>query len=197
MAETVASTGIRNRATMVGNICSAVPSCDAGPVLLGYDTTVRLAGPGGERSVDINDWFVGVRETVRSDDEIVIGVDIGLRRHGGVYVKLMRYAGEDLAQAAVGVVVYPDNEYRVAFGAVAPRPFRSARIEQTLRGMPLNETLVAEVVGMVGNEISPITDMRATAEYRTRMTEVMLERGLWEAVERLNGTGSDYGVRLI
>ena len=93
--------------------------------------------------------------------------------------------------------MYPDNEYRVAFGAVAPRPFRSARIEQTLRGMPLNETLVAEVVGMVGSEISPITDMRATAEYRTRMTEVMLERGLWEAVERFNGTGSDYGVRLI
>ena len=53
------------------------------------------------------------------------------------------------------------------------------------------------VVGMVGNEISPITDMRATAEYRTHMTEVMLERGLWEAVERFNGTGSDYGVRLI
>jgi carbon-monoxide dehydrogenase medium subunit len=197
MAETVASTGIRNRATLVGNICSAVPSCDAGPVLLGYDATVRLAGPGGERSVDINDWFVGVRETVRSDDEIVTAVDIELRRHGGVYVKLMRYAGEDLAQAAVGVVVYPDNEYRVAFGAVASKPFRSSRIEQALQGRPLGESLVAEVVGMVGDEISPITDMRATAEYRTRMTEIMLERGLWEAVERFNGAGSNYGVRLI
>jgi carbon-monoxide dehydrogenase medium subunit len=197
MAETVASTGIRNRATLVGNICSAVPSCDAGPVLLGYDATVRLAGPGGERSVDINDWFVGVRETVRSDDEIVTAVDIEVRRHGGVYVKLMRYAGEDLAQAAVGVVVYPDNEYRVAFGAVASKPFRSSRIEQALQGRPLGESLVAEVVGMVGDEISPITDMRATAEYRTRMTEIMLERGLWEAVERFNGAGSNYGVRLI
>jgi CO/xanthine dehydrogenase FAD-binding subunit len=66
-----------------------------------------------------------------------------------------------------------------------------------LRGKPLDEALVAEVVGMVGDEISPITDMRASAEYRTRMTEVMLERGLWEAAERLAGTGTDYGVRLI
>ena len=76
MAETVASTGIRNRATMVGNICSAVPSCDAGPVLLAYDTTVHLAGPGGERLVDINDWFVGLRETAMTDDEVVTRVTI-------------------------------------------------------------------------------------------------------------------------
>ena len=197
MAETVASTGIRNRATMVGNICSAVPSCDTGPVLLVYDTTVYLAGPGGERSVDINDWFIGLRETALSDDEVVTRVDIKIRQHGGVYVKLMRYAGEDLAQAAVGVVVYPDNEYKVAFGAVAPTPFRSTRIEDALRGKPLADALVADVVAMVDDEISPITDMRASAEYRTRMTEVMLERGLWEATERFAGTGTDYGVRLI
>ena len=197
MAETVASTGIRNRATMVGNICSAVPSCDAGPVLLVYNTTVQVAGPAGERSVDINDWFVGPRETALSDDEIVTRVDIDLRPHGGVYVKLMRYAGEDLAQAAVGAVVYPGDEYKVAFGAVAPTPFRSTRIEEALRGKPLSEALVADVVAIVEDEISPITDMRASAEYRTRMTEVMLERGLWEAAERFAGTGTDYGVRLI
>ena len=197
MAETVASTGIRNRATLVGNICSAVPSCDAGPVLLVYDTTVHVAGPGGERSIDINDWFVGLRETALSDDEVVTRIDIKRRPHGGVYVKLMRYAGEDLAQAAVGVVVYPDHVYKVAFGAVAPTPFRSARIEDALRGKQLDEQLVAKAVALVDDEISPITDMRASAEYRTRMTEVMLERGLWEAAERLAGTGTDYGVRLI
>ncbi|MGB5433127.1 MAG: xanthine dehydrogenase family protein subunit M [Acidimicrobiia bacterium] len=197
MAETVASTGIRNRATMVGNICSAVPSCDTGPVLLVYDTTVHVVGPAGERSVDINDWFVGLRQTALAEDEVVTRIEIKIRQHGGVYVKLMRYAGEDLAQAAVGIVVYPGNEYKVAFGAVAPTPFRSSRIEGALRGKPLADALVAEVVAMVDDEISPITDMRASAEYRTRMTEVMLERGLWEASERFAGTGSDYGVRLI
>lgn len=197
MAETVASPGIRNRATMVGNICSAVPSCDAGPVLLAFDTTVHLTGPNGERSVDINDWFVGLRETAMTGDEVVTHLTIELRQHGGVYVKLMRYAGEDLAQAAVGIVTHPDNTYRVAFGAVAPTPFRSSRIEETLNGKDLTDELIAEVRAMVPDEISPITDMRATAEYRTHVTAVALDRGLRAARGRLRGDGPAYGTRLI
>lgn len=197
MSETVASQGIRNRATMVGNICSAVPSCDAGPVLLSYDTTVHVTGPDGDRTIDINDWFVGLRQTARTDDEVVTRLTIALRPHGGVYVKLMRYGGEDLAQAAVGIIAYADHEYRVAFGAVAPTPIRSARIEEALSGKSLDDALIAEVVAMVRDEISPITDMRASAEYRVRMTEVMLRRGLVAATERLVGTGPAYGTRLI
>ncbi len=197
MAGTVASPGIRNRATMVGNICSAVPSCDAGPVLLAYDATVHLAGPSGERAVEIGDWFVGLRQTARTDDEVVTHLTIDPGRHGGAYVKLMRYAGEDLAQASVGIVVTPDHHYRIAFGAVAPTPIRSNRIEELLRGKTLDDSLIGEAVGLVSEEISPITDIRASAEYRTRMTEVMLKRGLAAATERLEGTGPAYGTRLV
>ncbi len=197
MSETVASPGIRNRATMVGNICSAVPSCDAGPVLLAYNTTVHVTGPNGSRSIDIGDWFTGLRETARTDDEIVTHITIEVPKHGGVYVKLMRYAGEDLAQAAIGIVVYPNLDYRVAFGAVAPTPIRSAAIEAELRGKELDDNLINRVVAMVPDEISPITDMRATAEYRTHITGVMLRRGLVAAVERLEGKGPKYGTRLI
>ncbi len=197
MSETVASPGIRNRATLVGNICSAVPSCDAGPVLLAFDTTVYLTGPDGDRSVDINDWFVGLRKTAKTDDEVVTHLTIKVRKHGGVYVKLMRYAGEDLAQAAVGIVTYPENTYRVAFGAVAPTPIRSAKIEAALNGKELSDELIAEVRAMVPGEIAPITDMRATAEYRTHVTAVSLDRGLRAAKARLNGDGPAYGTRLI
>lgn len=197
MAETVASPGIRNRATLVGNICSAVPSCDAGPVLLAYDTTVHLVGSAGVRSVPIADWFVAPRKTARTGDEVVSHLTIALRPHGGCYVKLMRYAGEDLAQAAVGIVAYPDDDYRVAFGAVAPTPIRSPRIEAALRGKPLDDTAITAAVELVPGEVSPITDMRATAAYRERMCEVMLERGLRAAAARLAGTGPAYGTRLI
>ena len=147
--------------------------------------------------MDINDWFTGLRQTACTDDEIVTHLTVEVPTHGGVYVKLMRYAGEDLAQAAVGIVVYPGNEYRVAFGAVAPIPFRSEAIEATLQGKELNEDLISEVVAMVADEISPITDIRATAEYRTRICEVMLERGLPAARDRLDGSGPAYGTRLI
>ena len=197
MSETVASPGIRNRATMVGNICSAVPSCDAGPVLLAYDTTVHVTGPNGTRTIDINDWFTGLRETARTDDEVVTHLTIEVPKHGGVYVKLMRYAGEDLAQAAVGIVVYPNLDYRIAFGAVAPTPIRSSAIEAELQGKELDDKLISSVVAMVPDEISPITDMRATAEYRTHISGVMLRRGLVAAVERLEGKGPAYGTRLI
>jgi len=197
MAGTVASPGIRNRATMVGNICSAVPSCDAGPVLLAYNATVHLAGPSGERTVEMSDWFTGLRRTARTDDEVVTHLTIDPGRHGGAYVKLMRYAGEDLAQASVGIVVSADHDYRIAFGAVAPTPIRSSRIEELLRGKTLDEALIGEAVAMVSGEISPITDIRASAEYRTHMTEVMLKRGLVAATERLEGTGPAYGTRLV
>ena len=133
----------------------------------------------------------------KTDDEIATHLTIDLRHHGAVYVKLMRYAGEDLAQAAVGIVAYPDNDYRVAFGAVAPTPFRCTRIEEALGGNELSDTLINEVVAMVADEIRPITDMRATAEYRTHITEVMVRRGLVAAVERLEGKGPAYGTRLI
>ncbi len=197
MAETVASRGIRNRATLIGNICSAVPSCDAGPVLLAYEATVHLVGPDGTFSVPIDEWFVGPRQTVQADAQIVTHITFPLREHGGVYVKLMRYGGEDLAQAAVSVVVDAELEYRVAFGAVAPKPLRSHRIENALRGKRLESGLVEEIVAMVADEISPITDIRASADYRTRMCEVMVKRGLEAASDRLASRGPAYGTRLI
>ncbi len=63
MAVNVASKGVRNRATIAGNICSAVPSCDAGPVLLVYDALVVVLGPEGERSVPVDEWFTGPKKT--------------------------------------------------------------------------------------------------------------------------------------
>ena len=60
----LASVGIRNRATMVGNLCSAVPCCDSGAVLLVYDAVVHVVGPGGKRKAPLREWFLGPRKTV-------------------------------------------------------------------------------------------------------------------------------------
>ena len=74
----LASVGIRNRATMVGNLCSAVPCCDSGPVLLVYDAMVLVTGPVGKRKVPLRDWFVGPRKTVLKRGEIATGVAVPL-----------------------------------------------------------------------------------------------------------------------
>ena len=102
----VASVGIRNRATMVGNLCSAVPCCDSGAVLLVYDAAVLVAGPTGKRKVPLREWFLGPRKTVLKRGEIAMGVTVALpkKKHGACFVKLRRYEGEDLAQASVTVL---------------------------------------------------------------------------------------------
>ena len=199
MADTVASPGIRNRATVAGNICSAVPSCDAGPTLLVLEASVAVLGPNGARTVPIEEWFVGPRGTALEQGEIVTGLSIPIpdRPHGAIYLKLQRYEGEDLSQAGVTVLVTGDNVFRIAFGAVGPVPSRARAIEQLLAGKVLSDELVAAAQHLVPGAISPITDMRATKEYRARICEVMLDRGLRAAVARRDGNGPAYGTRLI
>jgi carbon-monoxide dehydrogenase medium subunit len=199
MSATVASTGIRNRATMVGNICSAVPSCDAGPPLLAHGATVHTFGPAGPREVSIDDWFLGPRQTVLTTGEIVtkVVVPIPPGGHGAAYVRLSRYEGEDLAQACVAIVAPTDHKFRVAFGAVAATPLRARRIESLLERKALTPELIGEAMALVSQEISPITDIRASKEFRMRMSEVMLQRGLMAAVQRLEGNGPSYGTNLM
>jgi len=199
MAGWVASVGIRNRATVVGNLCSAVPCCDSGALLLAYDAVVHVTGPAGKRRVPLQQWFLGPRKTVLKRGEIATAVTVPLpgQKHAACFVKLRRYEGEDLAQASVTVLVLDGNKYRISFGSVAPRPIRGEKIESLLDGRTLSDDLIQQAVELVPQEISPITDIRATREYRMHMVGVMLERGLRAAVARLAGSGPAYGTSLI
>jgi CO/xanthine dehydrogenase FAD-binding subunit len=205
MAAMVASVGIRNRATLVGNLCSAVPSGDAAPVLLTLDAELCVTGPAGARVVPIDTWFAGPRRTTIGVAELVTSVRIPLppAGSGAAFARLSRYRGEDLAQASVAVLIAPGPQVRVAFGAVAPRPVRARRIEQLLvdegpgPGGAFPADVVEDAVGLVGEEIAPITDLRATYRYRLRMCEVMLRRALAAATARAAGGGPDHHTPLM
>lgn len=198
MAGTVASVGIRNRATVVGNLCSAVPSNDAGPVLLAAGASLEVAGPSSERTIPLAEWFLGPRRTSLAEGELVTAITIPLPGpHGGCYLKLGRYRGEDLAQASVAVLALPDRRYRIAFGAVSPATVRATTIEACLEGRAFDDAALAEAAGLVAGIISPITDLRASAEYRTHMCRVMLMRALRAAAGRLANQGPSYGARLL
>ncbi len=199
MAGQVASTGVRNRATVVGNLCSAVPSLDAGPALMVYDGAIEVTGPDGERVIPLEDWFLGPRSTRLHAGEVATGITLALPPldHAGAFLKLSRYSGEDLAQANLAVLATSDREYRLAFGAVAPAPVRAGRIEAMLEGQDIDDTLVDAASKLIVEEIAPITDIRSTAEYRTHMCRVMLRRGLRAAIDRLTGDGPTYGTHLI
>lgn len=195
----VASNGIRHRATMVGNICSAVPCCDSGPILLAYDAVIHVAGPKAKRKIPITEWFTGPRKTSLRKGEVAVSVAIPqpTRKHAGCFVKLRRYSGEDLAQASVTVMLFHGHSYRVAFGSVAPTPIRAPAIEKLLEGKPITDDLVREAVALVPQIASPITDIRSSKEYRLHMLGVMLERALRAAHSRFEGEGPEYGKELI
>ncbi|MEA2097002.1 MAG: xanthine dehydrogenase family protein subunit M [Candidatus Cloacimonadota bacterium] len=186
-SEKVASVGIRNRATLVGNICSAVPSLDSAPALLVYDAEVLVQSKTDKRTISIHDWFIGPKKTVLKSDELVIGINIPIEKHAGVYEKLGRYKGEDLAQAGIGILVDESKNYRFAYCAVGPVPKRMKKLEDFLRGKEITDKLLDEASKIIEDEISPITDIRSSAEYRTHMMKIMFKRGIQKSVALLKG----------
>ncbi|HAF96115.1 MAG: FAD-binding protein [Elusimicrobia bacterium GWC2_51_8] len=192
---TVASTGVRNRATVAGNICSAVPSADSAPVLAVYDAVVLVRAIRGERAVSIHNWFAGPKKTALAADEIVTGLELPLpeKKHAGCYMKLCRYEGEDLAQGGIAVLAFADNTYRVATCALGPKPARCPKTERLLNGNKLSAPVLGKARKLILSEISPIADIRSSKEYRLHMAEIMLERALEIALARLSGKGPCYG----
>ena len=177
---TVASVGVRNRATIVGNICSAVPSLDSAPALLIYEAEVKVANLQGERTISIDKWFVAPKKTSLKNNELVLGISIKIPKGNtkSKYEKHGRYSGEDLAQAGVAVLIDENQKYKVAFCAVGPIPKRAYSIEKFLDGKKINELVISEAQKLVKNEISPITDIRATKKYRSEMIKAMLAKCL-------------------
>jgi CO/xanthine dehydrogenase FAD-binding subunit len=199
MAHTVASVGVRNRATIAGNICSAVPSADSSSVLQVYDGEVIIESLKGQRRVSINDWFIGPKKTVLEKGEMVIAIEIPLPKgkHGGCYAKLSRYEGEDLAQGGISVLAFSNKTYRIAFCALGPKPERAYKTEITLKGKPLNPVNIKKAKTEILKQVRPITDMRSGKEYRLHMTGIMLDRALNTAFARINGKGPKYGEKVI
>ena len=196
---TVASVGVRNRATVAGNICSAVPSADSAPALAVYEAEVIVRGIKGERRIPIGGWFTGPKKTALLPEEIVTAVELKVpsRKNAGCYMKLSRYDGEDLAQGGVAVLAFSDNTYRVAVCALGPKPSRCPGTEAALNGSKLGEKVLARAKEAILQEVFPISDIRSSKEYRLHMTQIMLERALEIAVSRLFGKGPKYGTENI
>jgi len=195
----VASTGIRNVATLAGNICNAVPSAESAAPLLVRDALVRIASSGGNRTVPVTEFFTGPRKTVVTDREIVTAVSVPFVKgeFGESYVKLGRYRGEDIAQAAVAVLVDSSLTYRIAYAAVGPVPLRIPEAESLLQGRDVSPELLAAGREAVTAAISPISDIRASKEYRLHMCRIMFDKAVTAAAARMAGTGPEYGTRLV
>lgn len=178
-SSSIASTQIRNSGTLAGNVCNAVPSADSIPSLLALGAEVKIVSKNGERIVPLNEFFVGVCKTVVKPDEIVTGFHIPVPAKGSKSVYFSQTARRALDLAIVGVAVSGVVEdgvckdIKIGLGAVAPTPKRAYEAEKMLIGQKLTEELIEQAAECAGyKDCSPITDMRATREYRQDMVRV-------------------------
>ncbi|TMD68539.1 MAG: xanthine dehydrogenase family protein subunit M [Chloroflexi bacterium] len=180
------SPNIRNMATLVGNVSSALPSADTPPALLALNAEVVLVGTHGERVVPLDNFFVGPAKSVR-ERELISELRIPLAEdddlQGGFY-KIGRTAEDiSMVNAATTLKIRDDTiaMARLVLGAVAPVPLRILRAEEALAGQPATEETFQRVAEIVRDEVRPITDHRATAAYRRKMSAVAAVRALRQA----------------
>ncbi|MFH1330765.1 MAG: xanthine dehydrogenase family protein subunit M [Actinomycetota bacterium] len=184
----VGSVQIRNRATVVGNVCNASPAADTAPPLLVYGAFVVAASPGGERRIPIDDFFIRSGQTTLKAGELVTGVDLPLpeRRMGSAYTRLTRRRGTDLASITLCVGVDEAGVTRLSYGSVGPRPVLVLDESGTLADPAAPEEAKASILeSMLGGASPSPRSMRAGPEYRLAMLRVLGRRALQSAVERL------------
>ncbi len=187
-AGSIASTHIQNRATLIGNICSAVPSADSAPALLCLGAKVVCLSKEGERTIGLDQFFLGPGTTSLQSGEIVKEIQVPPAVAGtqGAYLKLSPRSRMDLAVVGVAAVVRKGHEAfedaRIGLGAVAPTPVRARKAEQRLRGEAVSEKAILEAARLAAQESEPIDDHRASAAYRRMMVEVLVKRAIYQAL---------------
>lgn len=169
----LASHQIRNRATVIGNIVNASPCADMAPGLLCLQASAVIASTAGERVVPLGEFFTGVKRTVLAKEEflsrVVVPAEAADGRGG--YRKHKRIKGHDLG--IVGVAMWKkDGELRLGISSAAPTP-------RVVTGLHENDESDA-IVAAARAAISPISDVRCTAEYRTHLVQVFTRRLIQE-----------------
>jgi len=176
------STQIRNRGTIGGNLVNASPAADSAIPLLLLDAEAIIANPTGERRVQLEDFLCGPGKTVLKQGEFLSGIrvpipdpDFSLFFH-----KVGRRKALTIAIASLGALLRMKDdaidEIRLAAGSVAPLPIRLRPLETLLAGRRVTPQLIKQARNIIPQCISPITDLRATADYRYQVISDLLAR---------------------
>jgi carbon-monoxide dehydrogenase medium subunit len=181
----IGSQQIRNRATLIGNICRASPAADSLPPLICLGAKVRVENARGSKYLDLEDFLIGPGKTLLEPGEMVTEVVIPKpsERTKGTFIKLGRVA-EDCATINIAVSIELDadslrcSHARIVFGAVGPTVIRAKRCEKMLEGEKIHESPLEAVADIAVNQCKPIDDVRATADYRKKMVRVLTKRAL-------------------
>jgi xanthine dehydrogenase FAD-binding subunit len=187
----IACPQIRNRATVGGNLCNASPAADTAIPLILLDAVLELASATSDgpevRDVPVAEFFKGPGSTVLAPGEILTCIRFKPLPAGAfaAWDKFGTRPAMEIAVASVGIMLMFDDgivgDARVGFGSVAPVPLRGRRTEAALIGNPFSAEVITQCEEAARQEIAPISDVRASSEYRREMVGVMLRRMLERA----------------
>jgi carbon-monoxide dehydrogenase medium subunit len=183
----MANVQVRNMGTVAGNLCNAAPCADTSGPLLVHEAELTLASEAGERTLPLVEFFQGPGLTARRPEELVTAIRVPAPPAGcgGAYQRLSARSLVDINAVAVAALVAMDGERcawaRVALVSVAPVPLRARRTEALLAGGALDPARLEEAGRLAADEASPISDVRASADYRSRMVEVLTGRVVAQA----------------
>lgn len=188
----IGSPSIRNRATLGGNLVTASPAADTAPALLVYEASVLLVGKDAKREVPLYDFFRGPGQTIMKQNELLVEICLPLMpgNTAAKYLKLgkRRALAISIVNAAVRLTLGEDkniNRACIALGSVAPTPYRAVGAEKIMVGQMPGDELIVKAAREAGNSAAPISDIRAGAEYRKKMVEVLVRRALTHAWSEL------------
>jgi CO/xanthine dehydrogenase FAD-binding subunit len=181
---------IRNRATLGGNLADASPAADSAPPLLSLEAVVHtVQADGGKREIPVDRFFEGPHRTVLGGEEILTRVTFPKPKEPSrnAYIKLGLRNASAISVVSIALLLQMEGEVcrraRVALGSVAPTPMRAYGVEKALEGKKIDEKITETCADMIRGEISPISDIRASAEYRGWTASVLFRRAIQAAME--------------
>ncbi|MCJ7695738.1 MAG: xanthine dehydrogenase family protein subunit M [Anaerolineaceae bacterium] len=185
-ANNVGSVQIRNRATIAGNICNASPAADSAPPLLIYNAKVHCVSSNGSRILPLREFITGPGRTALSSGELVteIILPIPSDNQAAAFTRLTRRKGVDLATINLCCQVSTSGVTRFALGAVGPVPFIVEEGDGFLSSTKVSAEDKRSRIKAIMEQATPITDVRASKEYRQAMLTVLGQRALTMALER-------------
>lgn len=190
-AHTIGAVQTRNLGTIGGNLMTCIPSMDSGPTLIALDALVTIAGIDGSRQISLAEMMLAPRKTALRHDELLVDILIPSRNIGKptAFLKFGLRKGQALALVNVAASLWVDeenNSFRdpaISLGAVAPTVIRATEAESYLAGRTITEEAMAEAGRLAVDEAKPISDFRASADYRRELIAVLTRRALANAFE--------------
>jgi carbon-monoxide dehydrogenase medium subunit len=183
-AKKMASHQVRNIATIGGNLCNAAPSADMAPPLIVLDAEAKILGSKGERTIKLENFFLGPSQTSLDDDEILLEIyvpeiDSSVRT---IYEKFTLRDAMDIATVGVAVSLKQKDglceAVKISLGAVGPTPIRARQSEEVLLGEKIGETVIKKASKTASEEAKPIDDIRGSAQYRRQLIESLVRRSI-------------------